>query len=119
MNPPRRRRSTLPVIIVSAATMRPALLSMNVPTTPTATASGTRGRLVTTSIKPIEIVATIAVDRQLAVAVGQPADQGSTDQRQNAPGDETPRAGPVFSSTPTFATSVQTDIRNHRKARPA
>ena len=29
-----------------------------VPTTPTATASGTRGRLVTTSIKPIEIVAT-------------------------------------------------------------
>ncbi len=60
MKPPRRRRSTLPVIIASAAVIRPALLSMNVPIMPTTRARGTRGKLV---IRPINATAIKATAR--------------------------------------------------------
>ena len=90
MNPPRSRRSTLPVIIVRAATIRPALLSMNVPTDTDRHRQRDARQVGHHEHQADRNRRHHAVDRQLAVVVGQPANQGSADQRQNSARDEHP-----------------------------
>ena len=113
MNPPRNRLSTLAVIIDRAAVMRPALLTMSNPTTPTASASGTGGRLVTTTIKQAETDRDDPKHGQLSEPVGQHSDQRCTDERQYSAGQEDEPE--ILFGHAHIRHERQADVGNHRE----